>query len=1067
MATAIERAETTGSADDDSLNSPTPVTSTDLFYSEALAFEGILAEHGLIEGRRDSESVNGFEELVAKHLTPEEVAAVSQATKLAATGQKPSWTPSRTSSFLTEEPESYEDDADAEESSLPDVEPIINRASTLETDQWTFDAQTVVSMLIDEFGALAPEGEEEKLILETDGALAKEVAIFGVIHLTTHRLAFHASLMDANPTSPTAIIRAGPVTIHRPGWRTKKRMWLELSHDMMCSYTSSKDKDRLKPLRTILLSAIRDVIVDPARPRCVQLTFDPQLMTHQRMSGLAEFDTEESAQEWRRELEGALFLYRHRRKQAVDSANSDDGIRWSCPLSHLHSAEFLDPNVPGMATLNIDVGLSEPRRVHMGTIYYLPAWAKLPEVLENYKAFRRTHPSDLDETPVFVDLGPITFMDSTPTIPVSDMKENIVRKVLGLSTEQTFWMTKARLFRTLASGGVFVVTEHYVGFWCKFLTQVDAQYRLHISIVQKAKPFKMLRNCSYGLALELEGHPDLRFQFRTTEARDEAMDLVNAVIKQAAAKPKPKPSSKPPSLAPSGSSTPSSSSTPSGTSTPTLIDTDSWETHHPSTPSRSMTGLFSPLARTFAAAHQSGAQPGLKGGLPKAINIPPQFIVAADKKRHFVCLTIGSRGDVQPYIALGLGLMKEGHTVTIVTHDEYKPWVESFGIMHKQAGGDPGALMKLSVENKMFSPEFFKESLQNFRPWLDQLLIDSWESCQGADVLLESPSAMAGIHIAEALNIPYFRTFTMPWTKTAEFPHAFLSPPVESPTFNAASYVLFNSVMWAATSGQINRWRKNTLQIPATDASHMDVSKVAFVYNFSAAVVPKPLDWGDVINVSGYWFLDNPEGATWAPPDDLVRWMDKARADEKPIVYIGFGSITVPHPNKVTARIVKAVVKSGVRAIISKGWSARMSKGSDKDPEVEIPEECFVVNSIPHDWLFQRIDAAMHHGGAGTTGASLRAGIPTLIKPWFGDQFFWASRVQTLGAGLRVHSLHVNDLADALTTATTDRVMKEKAAAVGEKIRAEDGVHTAIHTIYTYMEHATSFIEKIRDHSHH
>jgi sterol 3beta-glucosyltransferase len=130
-----------------------------------------------------------------------------------------------------------------------------------------------------------------------------------------------------------------------------------------------------------------------------------------------------------------------------------------------------------------------------------------------------------------------------------------------------------------------------------------------------------------------------------------------------------------------------------------------------------------------------------------------------------MCLTIGSRGDVQPYIALGLGLKKEGHQVTIVTHEEYKEWVEGFGIEHRTAGGDPGALMKLSVEHKMFSPEFFKESLTNFRQWLDELLVDAWEQCQGAEVLLESPSAMAGVHIAEALNIPYFRCFTMPWTK--------------------------------------------------------------------------------------------------------------------------------------------------------------------------------------------------------------------------------------------------------------------------------------------------------------
>ncbi|KAJ7872594.1 glycosyltransferase family 1 protein [Mycena leptocephala] len=415
-------------------------------------------------------------------------------------------------------------------------------------------------------------------------------------------------------------------------------------------------------------------------------------------------------------------------------------------------------------------------------------------------------------------------------------------------------------------------------------------------------------------------HPDLRFQFRTTEACTEALERVNAAVKRAR----------------EVSPTPRSVSL-SGSSTPSLSDSS---TPPPSTPTRSMTGLFSPLSRTLAVVQQAGVSRAFKATRPKAINIPGQFLVKS-KSKHFVCPTIGSHGDVQPYIALGLGLMKEGHTVTIVTHDEYK--------------------CSSMLGNRV-----------------------------KAEVLSESPSAMAGVHIAEALNIPYFRTLTMPWTKTSEFPHAFLSPPFDAPTFNAASYVLFNSVMWTATSGQINRWRRNTLQIGNTDNNHLDLAKITFGYNFSSAVVPKLLDWGDAITVSGYWFSDNPEGANWTPPQDSVDWMAKARSDGKPIVYIGFGSITVPHPNRVTARIVMAVLKSGVRAIISKGWSARMSKANDKDPEVEIPEKCYVVNSVPHDWLFQRIDAAMHHGGAGTTGASLRAGIPTLIKPWFGDQYFWA-----------------------------------------------------------------------------
>ncbi|KAJ7780616.1 glycosyltransferase family 1 protein [Mycena maculata] len=1017
------------------------------------AFEKILAQHGCIEGRNTSEDgYNGFKDLVEKDLTPAEQAIAVQAVKLRVTGTAPSWIPSPASSIaeIVEEPDSYEEPDESLEGSedssticeIPTPSPVLFRAGTLDSDAWKLEPAEIIRLLIDEFGPLAPDGEREKLILETDGGLVKDISIIGVIHLTTHRLCFHASLMATNPdlTPAQRVIRSGTVAIHRKGWRSKRRLWLELSHDMMCTYASSSDSDRIRPLRTVLLSGIRKIEPeDPKRPKYLRIIFERE-EHNDKIGGIAEFDTEEAARDWRRELAAAIFLYRHRRREALNGSDdeSNAGVRFSCPLGRIESAAFLDPALPGLATLHINNDtFDSPRAIRLGTIYTLDAWLKFPDVVARYKKMRSVRPSPLDEMPVFVDLGPISFEDAHSDVEIADIKEKAVRAVLGLGEEPDIWMIKARVYRTVASAGLFVVSTHYIGFWSKFLTQDDLKYRIPTSSVRQTKPFSMFRGCVSGLAIEIEGHPDVRFQFRTNQQCTEAIARINAALDVARE--------------------PHTPSYNSGFNTPTTATS----TLFTSPLTRSNTGIFSPLERSLQAVIANGATRKLQAILPPPINLPREILIKRNSM-HFVCLTIGSRGDVQPYIALGLGLMKEGHTVTIVTHEEYKLWVESFGIKHKQAGGDPGALMKLSVENKMFSPEFFKESIQNFRPWLDQLLVDSWESCQGADILLESPSAMSGVHIAEALNIPYFRTFTMPWTKTSEFPHAFLSPPVEAPTFNSASYVLFSNVIWTATSGQINRWRRNTLKISNTDMGHLAQSKIPFIYNFSQAVVPKPLDWGDATTVSGYWFLDNPDGANWTPPADLVEWMAKARKDGKAIVYIGFGSITVPHPNRVTAKI--AVLRADVRAIISKGWSARMSKTNDKDPEVEIPPECYQLDKVPHDWLFPQIDAAVHHGGAGTTGASLRAGIPTLIKPWFGDQFFWASRVQKLGAGLRVPSLHAQDFSEALIKATTSRVMKEKAAAVGEKIRAEDGVHTAIHTIYTYLEHAASYIEKIRTH---
>jgi sterol 3beta-glucosyltransferase len=172
---------------------------------------------------------------------------------------------------------------------------------------------------------------------------------------------------------------------------------------------------------------------------------------------------------------------------------------------------------------------------------------------------------------------------------------------------------------------------------------------------------------------------------------------------------------------------------------------------------------------------------------------------------------------------------------------------------------------------------------------LTVVLVDSWEACKDADVLIESPSAMAGVHIAEALKIPYFRAFTMPWTRTQAYPQAFMVPAFEvGPSFNYSTYVLFDNIIWKATSYQINKWRKQHLGIQSTDMSTLSVSKVPFLYNFSSAVVPKPLDWHDDITITGYWNLENSD-TEWSPPAALERFMAKAKEDGKALVYIVSG----------------------------------------------------------------------------------------------------------------------------------------------------------------------------------
>ncbi|KAL6299038.1 UDP-Glycosyltransferase/glycogen phosphorylase [Sparassis latifolia] len=447
-----------------------------------------------------------------------------------------------------------------------------------------------------------------------------------------------------------------------------------------------------------------------------------------------------------------------------------------------------------------------------------------------------------------------------------------------------------------------------------------------------------------------------------------------------------------------------------------------------------------------------------------------------EKSLHFTFLTIGSRGDVQPYIALAKGLIADGHRVRIATHGEFKDWIESHGIEFGYVGGDPAELMRICVENGTFTVAFLREGMLkvcHFRGWIDDLLRTSWEACQGTDVLVESPSAMGGYHIAEALRIPYFRAFTMTWSRTRAYPHAFAVPDHKmGGNYNYMSYVLFDQVFWRATAGQINRWRRNVLGLPSTSLDKMEPHKIPFLYNFSPVVVPPPLDWPEWIRVTGYWFLDDADVSSnkWTPPVDLEKFIATAHKAKRKVVYIGFGSIVVSDPKAMTRCVIEAIIRSGVYAILSKGWSDRLVKPATdvSEPEEPLPPQIYPISSIPHDWLFKQIDAACHHGGAGTTGASLRAGIPTIIKPFFGDQFFWADRVEALGIGTAVRKLTVDSLTYALYTATTDQKQIDRAREVGEQIRAEDGVATAIEAIYRDLEYARSLIKggPPRDHDY-
>jgi sterol 3beta-glucosyltransferase len=324
----------------------------------------------------------------------------------------------------------------------------------------------------------------------------------------------------------------------------------------------------------------------------------------------------------------------------------------------------------------------------------------------------------MDCYPVFIDFGSLSFREAPlPWAADDDMskiQEKSIRGALSLdSGESQLWsesitgcqftkylslcsVVRSRIYRSVSSSGFLVVSPHFVCFWSKSLSPCDIKHRFPVSTIKSVKPINVTFSRPNGLVLEIKGGFSLKLVFRTQECRDDAITLISGLN--------------------NGSHMPSS---PSGTIIPsaTLSLSES--------PTKSMktnaTGIIAPLSRSLAAAATVNFPTTVQIRLPKAINLPHD-VLHSMPPMHFVCLTIGSRGDVQPYIALGLGLKKEGHRVTIATHEEYKNWIQGFGIEHRTTGGDPGALMKLSVEHRVcciFSGvDIFSEMFCLFRCFL-------------------------------------------------------------------------------------------------------------------------------------------------------------------------------------------------------------------------------------------------------------------------------------------------------------------------------------------------------------
>ncbi len=414
-------------------------------------------------------------------------------------------------------------------------------------------------------------------------------------------------------------------------------------------------------------------------------------------------------------------------------------------------------------------------------------------------------------------------------------------------------------------------------------------------------------------------------------------------------------------------------------------------------------------------------------------------------------LTIGSRGDVQPFVALGQGLVAAGHDVTVATCARFQGFIESHGLAYGFISDD---LLKIvdSDQGKALMEDtrgILKIVMANIRlarqisPIQQRAVDQSWDVAQEVlpDLVCFHPKALLGPAIAEKLQIPGIMASPLPFlVPTSEYPcMGFPALPLGG-WYNRLTYKIVHVMIRAFAGKYVRIWRRRTnTTAPRTNLAllHDQAGRpIPALHAFSRYVLPEPTDWPETAVAAGYWFLDAKED--WTPPSELTDFLEAG----PPPIYVGFGSMSGRDPQRLSLAFVEALQRGGHRGILATGWG-----GLDA---VDLPNTILRIDEAPHDWLFPRVAAVVHHGGAGSTAAGLRAGKPTLICPFFADQPFWGSTVQLSGAGpepIPQKNVSAETLAPALEQLVSNIEMREKAETIAAGLAQEDGVANAVNFI--------------------
>lgn len=413
--------------------------------------------------------------------------------------------------------------------------------------------------------------------------------------------------------------------------------------------------------------------------------------------------------------------------------------------------------------------------------------------------------------------------------------------------------------------------------------------------------------------------------------------------------------------------------------------------------------------------------------------------------------TTAARGDTQPFLALAVRLKQQGHSVKLAGRPDFARLAADHGVDFAPLGYpyEPfitGAARASAIGSGHLIRQL-RYGLRQSRYVSARHNDDAWRAAQGAEAIIYKYTWVSGYSIAQKLGVPCAAATLFPLTPTQAFPTFMLARGVErGRLLNRFLWSASEQVVWQLQRHEDTKLRRQLLKMRRLPVlgpvARQERESMPLFCAYSPTVLPRPTDWPDRVQVTGYWFLDPPSG--WRPPADLLHFLETG----PPPVSIGFGSMASRDAEATLSMILRALELSGQRGVLLSGW-AGIGKGG------KLPEKVYWAQDLPHGWLFPRMAAVVHHGGAGTTGAGLRSGIPSVLTPLAADQHTWAALVHALGAGpvpIPFQKLTAERLANAIREALTDQGMRRRATELGQQIQAEDGPGRTIDLFMQYVE---------------